>query len=37
MDVVDKIRVVKTKALTEDFTDVPVQTVLIESVRRVEK
>jgi peptidyl-prolyl cis-trans isomerase B (cyclophilin B) len=38
MDVVDKIKEVKTKALIEGvFEDVPVDTVTIESVRREEK
>jgi cyclophilin family peptidyl-prolyl cis-trans isomerase len=37
MDVVDKIKAVKTKALIRGFTDVPVEDVVIESVRRADK
>jgi cyclophilin family peptidyl-prolyl cis-trans isomerase len=37
MDVVDKIKRVETKALFRGFKDVPVEDVVIKSVRRVEK
>jgi cyclophilin family peptidyl-prolyl cis-trans isomerase len=37
MDVVDKIKNVKTKQLVPGFKDVPVETVVIESVRREKK
>lgn len=36
MDVVEKIRNTKTKTLTRSFDDVPVEDVLIKSVRRAE-
>jgi cyclophilin family peptidyl-prolyl cis-trans isomerase len=37
MDVVDKIKAVKTKTLFRGFSDVPVEDVVIESVRRADK
>ena len=37
MDVVDKIKEVKTKELIPGFSDVPVEDVVIESVRREDK
>ncbi len=37
MDVVDKIKAVKTKELVEGFDDVPVEDVVIESVKREAK
>jgi peptidyl-prolyl cis-trans isomerase B (cyclophilin B) len=37
MDVVDKIKEVKTKTLVRGFGDVPVESVVIESVKRAEK
>jgi cyclophilin family peptidyl-prolyl cis-trans isomerase len=37
MDVVDKVRAVRTKALAAGFRDVPVQSVVIVSIRRSEK
>ncbi len=37
MDVVDKIKRVETKTLFRGFKDVPVEDVVIKSVRRVEK
>ncbi len=37
MDVVDEVRAVPTKQLFRGVTDVPVKTVLIESIRRVQK
>lgn len=37
MDVVDKIKKVKTKTLVDDFKDVPVEPVIIESAKRADK
>jgi cyclophilin family peptidyl-prolyl cis-trans isomerase len=37
MDVVDKIKAVKTKTLFRGFSDVPVEDVVIESIRRERK
>ncbi|MFL5330990.1 MAG: peptidylprolyl isomerase [Gemmataceae bacterium] len=37
MDVVDKIKAVRTKAISQDVQDVPVEDVIIKSVRREEK
>jgi cyclophilin family peptidyl-prolyl cis-trans isomerase len=37
MDVVDKIKDVKTKELVPGFKDVPVESVVIESVKQVDK
>jgi peptidyl-prolyl cis-trans isomerase A (cyclophilin A) len=36
-DVVDKIKAVKTKSVTQNFKDVPAEEVLIKSVRRADK
>ncbi len=37
MDVVDKIRIVRTKDISDEVRDVPVEPVFIKSVRRKEK
>jgi len=37
LDVVDKIRAVRTKTLVAGFSDVPVEPVVIVSMRRSEK